>query len=71
MSSTVPYITYASCTDDTDHRTDGGRRVIFLGDLVDRGPASPAVLRLVTGIVSSGHATVESAFVITSAADPS
>jgi hypothetical protein len=37
----------------------GGRRVIFLCDLVDRGPPSPAVLRLVMGMVSSGRATVE------------
>ena len=33
-----------------------GRRVIFLGDLVDRGPASPAVLRLVMAMVEAGAA---------------
>lgn len=33
-----------------------GRRVIFLGDLVDRGPATPEVLRLVMGMVESGVA---------------
>ncbi len=33
-----------------------GRRALFLGDLVDRGPAIPAVLRLVMGMVSSGAA---------------
>ena len=32
-----------------DAKHVGGRRVIFLGDMVDRGPASPAVLRLVMG----------------------
>ena len=32
------------------------RTVIFLGDLVDRGPASPAVLKLVMSMVRSGTA---------------
>ncbi|GER92067.1 hypothetical protein KDW_62290 [Dictyobacter vulcani] len=33
-----------------------GRKVVFLGDLVDRGPATPAVLRLVMDMVESGVA---------------
>jgi len=33
-----------------------GRRALFLGDLVDRGPAIPAVLRLVMGMVARGAA---------------
>ena len=33
-----------------------GRKALFLGDLVDRGPATPAVLRLVMSMVGSGHA---------------
>jgi protein phosphatase len=33
-----------------------GRRIIFLGDLVDRGPDTPGVLRLAMGMVNAGHA---------------
>ena len=33
-----------------------GRQAIFLGDLVDRGPKTPDVLRLVMGMVESGTA---------------
>ncbi len=33
-----------------------GRKAVFLGDLVDRGPSTPAVLRLVMGMVGSGTA---------------
>ena len=37
-------------------RRPAGRRAIFLGDLVDRGPDSPGVLRLVIDMVSAGTA---------------
>jgi protein phosphatase len=33
-----------------------GRRPVFVGDLVDRGPKNPEVLRLVMGVVSAGTA---------------
>lgn len=33
-----------------------GRRVVFLGDLVDRGPNVPQVLKLVMGMVAAGTA---------------
>lgn len=37
-------------------RPPEGRKAVFLGDLVDRGPASPAVLRLVMSMVQAGTA---------------
>ena len=37
-------------------RHDAGRRAVFVGDLVDRGPDTPGVLRLVMGMVADGDA---------------
>jgi polynucleotide kinase-phosphatase len=39
---------------DAEH--PGGRRALFLGDLVDRGPDTPGVLRLAMGMTAAGHA---------------
>ncbi|UVS77024.1 polynucleotide kinase-phosphatase [Actinokineospora sp. UTMC 2448] len=46
---------------DADGRAVGarhpaGRRAVFVGDLVDRGPDTPGVLRLVMGMVEAGTA---------------
>ena len=40
----------------SEDRVEVGRKVVFLGDLVDRGPASPQVLRLVMSMVRDGIA---------------
>lgn len=39
-----------------DVRHPGGRKPVFLGDLVDRGPRSPDVLRLAMSMTQSGRA---------------
>jgi protein phosphatase len=44
---------YAVRGDGTGAHHPGGRRAVFVGDLVDRGPATPAVLRLVMGMVAA------------------
>ena len=47
---------YEVGADGLSARHPDGRRPFFVGDLVDRGPATPAVLRLVMGMVDAGDA---------------
>ncbi len=51
---------YALARDDEGRavgaRHPEGRRAVFVGDLVDRGPDTPGVLRLVMGMVGDGDA---------------
>jgi protein phosphatase len=45
---------YEVAADGSTATHPGGRTAIFVGDLVDRGPATPAVLRLVMGMAADG-----------------
>ena len=51
LRSLIDHLEY----DDAGRHPDG-RRLVFVGDLTDRGPDSPAVVELVRGLIQSGRA---------------
>lgn len=60
LESLLGRLGYELARDDQGRPVDAvhpeGRRALFLGDLVDRGPDTPGVLRLAMGMVGAGHA---------------
>jgi protein phosphatase len=56
LTGLLALLGYEIAVDGSSAAHPGGRRAIFVGDLVDRGPATPAVLRLVMGMVADGAA---------------
>lgn len=60
LESLLGRLGYALVRDEAGRAVDAvhpeGRRVVFLGDLVDRGPDTPGVLRLAMGMTAAGHA---------------
>ena len=55
-NGTLPKLAGGDAAATTTLRHPAGRKLIFLGDLVDRGPKVPQVLELVMGLVAAGTA---------------
>ena len=58
MNALLQQLDYTIEPDGADYRVTppDGRKAVFIGDLVDRGPKIPEVLRLVMGMVKAGTA---------------
>jgi protein phosphatase len=56
LSTLLGELGYEIADDNMTASHPEGRRALFLGDLVDRGPKTPAVLHLVMGMVHDGTA---------------
>lgn len=58
MNSLLQQLGYAIEPEGAEYRVvpPNGRKAVFIGDLVDRGPKIPEVLRLVMGMVKAGTA---------------
>lgn len=60
LTALLPRLGYALVHDEAGRPVDAvhpeGRKAVFLGDVVDRGPDVVGVLRLVMGMVEAGHA---------------
>ncbi len=60
LETLLSQLGYGIVRDDAGRPVDAvhpdGRQVVFVGDLVDRGPDTPGVLRLAMGMVDTDHA---------------
>jgi protein phosphatase len=54
LTALLETLGYQVAADGSSAAHPGGRTAVFVGDLVDRGPATPAVLRLVMGMTTAG-----------------
>jgi protein phosphatase len=54
LTSLLAALGYQVAADGSGAVHPQGRKALFVGDLVDRGPATPAVLRLVMGMTAAG-----------------